>query len=1436
MTGVDLFAIRALRGDQRHGFEELCCQLARQDVPAAGGRFVRVEGAGGDGGVEAYWELPDGSKIGFQAKFFRKLDIAQIDKSVRAALKVHRTLVRMVVCAPITLTGVTGRTKRDGVTPATSQQSQWDDAVKQWQDLATAEGRTVTFGFWDESELLDRLLDCDPSGGMRFFWFDTMYLGRDWFAQHLRQAAVDAGPRYHPELTVEVPLVQALDDFGSTPASLALHRSKADELAREVSRWPSTDVAARDNGADADPLTEELSCALDAGAEPLASAVQAYAAAWEAPDTLLEARAALQAASEAMATAVAAAEADFIERHGAQNLKNASYLQFNAEYLMRFPSATLDRCRRIQDLVRALQDAVNGPVADALAQGTLLVTGASGVGKTHGVCDAAARRLEQGLASVVILGQKVVDGECWDQVRKILGLPGTLSRDALLAALNAAGEASGAPLIVFVDALNERRPRPAWEAELPGIVDLIGRYPYLRLCLTCRTTFLDVVLPDGLSLPQVEHRGFAGAEFDAVFEFCAHYGLSAPAQPLLQPEYANPLFLQMLCLALAGRGGGRRLDPQLSFQQVVELMLDSAEQRAAKALDVDQRRRLVHRALDAFSSEMEGSDGLELSWERADDIVNALLPRDQVSTSLLDFLLRDGLLMEVRTSSGADRVRFGFERLGEYQFVEHVLASCPPEELPLRFKTRAVFDAQALTAGEGLAEALAIVLPERYGIELTDASLGVPAMVAARAVVASLPWRAPQSLSGETETHLLRAMRLGLGDEVLEQVFALSARAGHRLGAGWLDAFLRGRSRCQRDVILSWHLHDAWQAYGAARRLTEWALRPGLGAVSEQDALAWSQTLLWMCAAADRRVRDHATMAVVGLMDRHPHAWPVLLEAMSEVDDEYVTERLLLACYGSLIRSGDAPALRESADFVWRRWVDPGLPGHALLRDHVRCIIELAVHRGAASELIALEAAVPAKVPGAPAGWPVAAPAERETEGIAWRAVRRSVMTGDFATYTLRHRLDLEERPGLDAEDCQHWIVKKIWEFGFGGTGFDNYDRRMMAQFGDGRGRPVWAERLGKKYQWIALAHLAALVADHFERVPPRWHAVTQVTDPAPLQAATLRNLDPTITLRTDRVQDGTAWWAPPEADLGAGSAEDVWLDAAAFPDTAQALQVVDPADGSRWLALQAYLGWTLPLEETAASPRPSLAGPHRRIWMQIRSYLVTSGQDAKVAWEWLKTKDLAGRWMPEGRDWIPHVFAGEYSWSSQAQRELHGEGSYRERELPVTMEPSTHEQTLEFSGDSFRTETLHQLLPSPTLLHGAGLWPNSQGGFRDADGSTVFRLPHLIEPGPAALLVRQEWMLQRLSEIKKRLVWTALGEQQEVHGNFDSSGHGYNVHSRAHRLWGDKIHSSNPIVKRHRPEKADRSPGALPDSDRVREFPWPSYLSDPSTDAAPDT
>jgi hypothetical protein len=97
---VDFTQIRSLEGRQDVAFEEFCCQMARRvkEIPF-GSKYLRFRGAGGDGGVECLWVLPNGEKWGWQAKYFFNLTRGkrQLDKSVKTALEIHPELTRYTI-------------------------------------------------------------------------------------------------------------------------------------------------------------------------------------------------------------------------------------------------------------------------------------------------------------------------------------------------------------------------------------------------------------------------------------------------------------------------------------------------------------------------------------------------------------------------------------------------------------------------------------------------------------------------------------------------------------------------------------------------------------------------------------------------------------------------------------------------------------------------------------------------------------------------------------------------------------------------------------------------------------------------------------------------------------------------------------------------------------------------------------------------------------------------------------------------------------------------------------------------------------------------------------------------------------------------------------------------------------------------------------------
>lgn len=197
---MDYARIRGKDSGKHLAFEELVCQLARREPQAAGAEFRRVHGSGGDGGIEAYWVLPGGSEIGYQAKYYLKsseINWANLDDSVQQALKTHPNLTEYVVALPCDLTDRTGKqvNGKTGWDNWTARKAKWEALVP--------EGRFVQFVPWTAFELSDRLIQ--PSAdGLRRYWFGDVEFSAQWFADNLEIAVTSLEERYHSDDHVEV--------------------------------------------------------------------------------------------------------------------------------------------------------------------------------------------------------------------------------------------------------------------------------------------------------------------------------------------------------------------------------------------------------------------------------------------------------------------------------------------------------------------------------------------------------------------------------------------------------------------------------------------------------------------------------------------------------------------------------------------------------------------------------------------------------------------------------------------------------------------------------------------------------------------------------------------------------------------------------------------------------------------------------------------------------------------------------------------------------------------------------------------------------------------------------------------------------------------------------------------------------------------------------
>jgi hypothetical protein len=545
-------------------------------------------------------------------------------------------------------------------------------------------------------------------------------------------------------------------------------------------------------------------------------------------------------------------------------------------------------------------------------------------------------------------------------------------------------------------------------------------------------------------------------------------------------------------------------------------------------------------------------------------------------------------------------------------------------------------------------------------------------------------------------------------------------------------------------------------------------------------------------------------MGIVAVGARQPRSICGLLTSCLSIDDEYIVERVLLASYGALLRSPDSDCVANAAAQTWRHVFEPGPPTNALIRDHGRLLIELAAEREVLPAEVDLEACRPPYGAPWPPDWPsdeVAATAGAEDEnedavGPAVRRLRNSVRFDDFSIYTMTSALRTHARFGLDMAAAKAWILREVERMGFRGELFDMYDGAMLYEHGGGRGRPSWAERIGKKYQWIALYRLIGFEADNIP-LAPRTESEAEFTPAVgPLQAPGERNLDPSMLIRSRPASRATSWWAPVEFDLRSELTDAEWLDDPSFVDSLAFIEITKPSSGQACLGLELLAHWD---ERDPDDTRY----PYRSAFMQIRSYLVPAAS-AEETWAWLQVQDFHGRWMPEGFSWLSYVFAGEYPWGVQARIVLDviEAEDYRPEGVPDLV-PTAGWLSLEFEFDAYHEETIGFHVPTRPFFEENRLrWDGLAGYFGGEE--RVLEAPNVAAPGQPSLVADRAWLEEVLRQREFSIFWTVLSEKQIVtDGRHDL---GYAVHWRAHRLRDGTVESAASMTRRIRPGDETRS------------------------------
>lgn len=1344
--------IRPLDGKQSQGFEELCFQLLPWLIGEPLANAVRVDGRGGDGGVEAIAKSASGLDIGLQCKYFSVLSDVQwrqIDDSVKTVLCKHPEVVRYLVCVPLNRTP--------------GQIRKWESWVSKWQAL----NPTVAVEWVGSSELFGHLLKPDASH-LKTYWFSCPDFSIDWVATQTHVAIRQLHDRYTPRLHQPTSAEERLELLTASSRVRAEHRKQCSELVvawRHVLRVFPDQVKKQNLSTD----LSQLQTAFDAMLVAMRGGSLV-----EQRDDLIAILGALGERAEQLVEGLFPGERKHTDRYRTfrQNIKLEEAL-----------AQTVKAIKTVESYVHAHRQPV------------WVLTGEAGTGKSHLLANLAEKLLADGRACLLMVGERFASNAVLAEQ-----IPGLLHWDwplrDLLACLSMQAVITGKTALLMVDAINESPVRGFWRRELPQLIALMQEFSGVRLLISCRTDCLDSVLPAGVRTDQntIRHHGFDLQPHEVVQAYFDGYQVVSSQYLTLNPEFQNPLFLKTLCEAYQGKA--LPVGP-VTFVRVLDAWETRVAENIEKKLDCPQRA--TQRAISELVEALAKSNAKRILADTADRICLKHFSDQRASHSLYRHLNSEGLLQEVETQ-GETWVRLQYERFSDVRIAQMALQN---------ITTKAQWLAHWLTVllpnrmnGDFLdwgtepeLTAYALLLPDAMCVELIECPIGVVVrdhwarQQAKRmlwdAWLGALPWRA-LSPDDQEIPRLFVAWADQANDSrsVWERLFQFACIPGHPLNANRLHKYL-----CTLDLPvreLKWTVPLAKedptdQTDGSVvGSFVYWADAAAGKASDEQVRLA-AQVLLWLTSSPNRELRDRATDVAIRVLVACERPGPVcihLLEGFWSVNDPYVKERLLAVMCGVLPRLSEQSAKPIAEWVLCRFWQAEDVPPHILQREYAAFVVRHACETGLLPrEHLALLERWPQKPK--PAVW-TEAQVDVYDKDSAFVSISHSLRPeemgwyGDFGRYVMgaavHQFLDGERtepsarghgRGGEehDARFARRYIWQRIIELGWTPDRFSEFERSLGYSNRIGNRKRI--ERISKKYQWIGLHEYLGHLSD---ALPYRmWSG-----SPRPLRGAWElheRDYHPELALgslhKLDAWSEGAqAWWRVecPVPTLDSAEEKRDWVQSAF--STFEPYLTVDH-DQRCWVVLHTHLNF----DEDLGFGVERFTAAQMSQWIDVRAFLVPKGQLARrlkalrsmTFWgDGCDVPRAAQCWVSE-YPWHP-AFQGVDDDCLQNQTWLRGfsdNGMY----LPVC-EISDDDRSVLLPAPSLHRDlgaVLGHPLSAPTLT--------SSGFMEILDSSGRCVVKASAQKG-AVLMMDRVVLMQYLAARGLSLVWAVLSEKSAWDGS----------------------------------------------------------------------
>lgn len=1165
----------------QHKFENLCRQLFTNDYLKENKKSRNLHSNPNNPGIEAEPILDERTNqyIGFQVKFFdTSVDYGQILHSMEKALQYYTGKLSHIVLycnKAITSTSksyinIVELLKKNNITIELVTDSAILDAVRKYPYLAN-------------------------------YYFGVNTISFEWVVAHNEKSFCDLGERFNRDFNVETETSKRLSLFARDQSAVQYINDKKENLIRKINRIKDDTEQHSDY---LEKVRSIVSAFEDVESETIGSAFEwhQYLQSFIVDDL-------------AKINSEISQKKNLLEKIRPTIEKGRSRVEHK----------DLEKYNSIRSEIEILYELLDLPeilslTADEnrlITAKELFVTGNAGIGKSH-LLAAECQSLmnNQQFAVLLLAGNCYSDLPILDQLSQDCELK--YSFDEFISILEMIGVEHHTCVLLCIDALNETANYRLWKTGLISLSQKIKKCTHVKLAVTYRMEYEKSVVQDALlsedeDVYRIVHTGFASNGLKASKQFFDYYRIPFTLYEYFESEMENPLFLTLYCKTYR--------NDEASLPTLYDRLVESANknifpilEKRYKLIGFTEDDNIVQSLVDEISTlvfdrkekNILESDLASIPFWTANDL--PLRP-------FMSLLAKENLV-HTNLIAGNERYFFAYDQMNDYFFARS-LFSHDMSDMSIR-KTLyedilQVNDNNIVNlSNSDVFVICCAIYAQKFGkecIELIDElPEGFEKGYIVKSYIRSFIWRDKEYISSNVFLAVAQKYKVSRED-FWNVLVGNSIKHNHPLNSDFLHTLLMSFRLSERDYYWTKYINEIF--YDESNRLMQLVKMYSSGQSIQMSKEQARQLLIlcgWLLSSSNRMLRDYTSEAMIEILRNEFDLCIVILKAFEKVNDPYIIERLYGVVFGACCkrrRKGNTVYI-ALAEYVYSTIFDQEfIYPDILLRDYARLIIERFLWENPDyNGCIVHEKIIPPYK-----SFPIEQIDEdyinKKYDGGLWQ-IKSSMsfeghgMYGDFGRYVFQSALKY-----FDVDEDE--MYKQAMSFIINDLGYTNELDKGNNHWGYDRSETKKVERIGKKYQWIAMHNILARVSDQCD-IDTDYSETPKFEGP---WEPFVRDFDPTLNFKLtksdeipifDEISELKKATRDEHLKVDVSNIDSVseWLDSDGifFAEMPKAL-ILSDSNGTQWIRLSNYI----------CSGREQLKAERLLTWSWLYAYFVTEEQ-----------------------------------------------------------------------------------------------------------------------------------------------------------------------------------------------------------------------------------